>query len=351
MNIIGLQRLVGAWKLWVGLLGLIMIMVWAGDGFRARVAPGHLDNGRGRPVPAGAALLTVSNQMIAPVVQVAGTVNSERTIHLSARLTAYVRDVAVASGERVTAGDLLVTLDDRDLNEKRIAAEARLARAEAEFARIERLTASEAATPRDFDLAETTRIAARAELEQIQVMLSDTRIRAPIDGIITDRRIEPGDLAAAGQVLLAIYDPGRMWLEVPVPIRLLRHFPVGAEWPVTLDFPPLQLTGRVSERVGTIDPVTRTRLVKFQISADDAELLPGAFGRVWLTDDPYPGIRIPAAAIRWIGQLVLVDGVEDDRVVRRLITTGREDEAGVEVLSGLRAGDRVLATPLAGDGL
>ena len=343
-----LRRLAGAWKLWAGLAGLVVIMGWAAGCHQTRLPPGQVDAPLGRPLPEHARLLTLSNVWIHPLVQVVGTVASERTVHMSARLPAYIREIPVTAGQPVRQGDLLVTLDDRDVREQVKAAEARLGRAETEFARVARLLETGAATQRDYDVAEAALSATRAEVEQARVGLSDTRIVAPIDGIVIERRAEAGDLAAPGQVLMALYDPTVMRLEAHVPMHLLTHFAVGAEHAVELEYPAVRLRGSVTEQHGIIDPTSRTRTIKLALrrqTGDEGEpspLVPGAFGRMRVAERPHEGIRIPVDAIHRVGQLETVEVVENDRRVRRLITTGVEAAEGIEVLTGLRAGETIL---------
>ncbi len=176
-------------------------------------------------------------------------------------------------------------------------------------------------------------------------MLTYARIVSPMDGVVTDRRVEPGDHANPGQPLLAIYDPVHLQLEVPVPVRLLDKLPVGRVVEITLDRASGACQGVVSRIVSEIDPLSRTQLVKVRIENPPADLLPGAFGRLWVRDDPRQAILVPVSAITRVGQLEFVQVVRDGRAIRRAVRTAPVSDGVGEALAGLEAGDVVLTHP------
>jgi len=212
--------------------------------------------------------------------------------------------------------------------------------------RARQLFDNKATTEQALTAAQSLFTAGRAQWERSKVMLTYAQITAPMDGVVTDRRIEPGDLANPGQVLLAIYDPTNMQLEVPVPVRLLAKLPVGQTVEVTLDRPATNFQGRVRQIVSEIDPLSRTQLVKVHIEGTSSDVLPGTFGRLWVADDARQTVVIPASAVYSVGQIELVQVVKDQRAIRRAVRTGPKHGASVEVLSGLAGGDVVLVNPV-----
>jgi RND family efflux transporter MFP subunit len=307
-----------------------------------KVQPGKVDAVAGAPLPADAALVTVAEQALAPRIDVVGTVASEKTITLSARLGAYVQEVFVSAGDRVKAGQLLVNLDDREIREQFTAAEAQFKQADREYQRVRSLMEKGAATEQSKTAAEAAYTAARAQLEQVKVMLTYARVTAPIDGVVTERRVEVGDLAGPGQPLLVVYDPSRMRLEVPVPVRLIQRVALGAKVEVTLDQARQPVAGEITEIVSEIDPLSRTRKVKVRLVGTE-DVLPGTFGRLWLEDDARPTVLLPPAAITRVGQLETVRVARDGRLYQRLVRSGPARGDQVEILSGLNAGEQVLA--------
>jgi membrane fusion protein (multidrug efflux system) len=340
------ERLKQTRKLWVGILGLAIIIVWTAGILRSRTAPGTLDHEPGFALPAGSATIMAKTVKVPTRIDIAGTIQSQRKIHLSSRISAYIKDVLVSPGKPVKQGDLLVELDQREIQEQLTAAEAQLKQAETAYQRATRLLETNATTPQAFEESESAFKAASANLDRTKVMLSYTQITSPLNGIVTDRRIEIGDLANPGQVLLSVYDASRMRMEVPVPARLARHVPTGRKVNVILDQPKCSLTGTVSEIVSEVDPHTRTQLVKIQLDNKTENILPGTYGHVWIETDLHDAIQLPASAVYRVGQLEFVQIVQNDRVVRRLVKTGPRTDDQIELLSGLSADEIVLLNPI-----
>jgi len=333
----------------LGVAVLVVLILWSVGVFRTRTPAGHLDYRPGLPVPPNAEQLTVKLESIAPRVDVVGTVASDVKVNLSARMPAYVKEVFVSAGSPVKKGQELVTLDDREIQEQVTAAEAQFKQAEAELNRTRQLFDNKATTEQALTAAQSMFTSARAQWERSKVMLTYARITSPMDGVVTERHVEPGDLANPGQLLLAIYDPANMQLEAPVPVRLLAKLPVGQEVEVTLDRPATNFQGRVRQIVSEIDPLSRTQLVKIHLEGTGADVLPGTFGRLWVADDARQTIVIPASAVYSVGQIELVQIVKDGRAIRRAVRTGQKHGASVEVLSGLDAGDALLVKPVQED--
>lgn len=328
-----------------GLAILVVVILWSVGAFRTRTPAGSVEAPAGLALPPDAELFTVKTESIAPRVDVVGTVASDMRVNLSARIPAYVKEVFVSAGSPVRKGQELLTLDDREIKEQVTAAEAQSKQAEAELNRARQLFDNKATTEQALTAAQSMFTAARAQWDRSKIMLTYAQITAPMDGMVTDRRIEPGDLANPGQVLLAIYDPTNMQLEVPVPARLLAKLPVGQTVEVTLDRPATNFQGRVRQIVSEIDPFSRTQLVKVHIEGTSGDVLPGTFGRLWVADDARPAIVIPASAVYAVGQIELVQVAKDGRAIRRAVRTGPRHGASVEVLAGLDGGDVVLVKP------
>ena len=337
------------WRPALGLIGLVALMAWSGGACTPKVKPGTVPHAAGLPVPQTAARYTVAVEDVPVRIAVVGTTLSEQHVNVSSRLSAYVRDVAVTAGSVVTNGQVLVTLDDREIREQLAAAEAQVKQAESEYQRAQQLFAKSATTEQALEGAEAAAHAARAQVDRAKVMLTYARLTAPMDSVVIERRVEPGDLANPGQVLLSVYDPAHMRLEAPVPVRLVERLRLGQEVAVELERPAGSITGRVTEIVSEVDPGTRTQKVKVQLGDAAGRVLPGTFGRLWVEDAPRSILCVPAQAVYRVGQLELVQVVRNGRALRRLVKTGPEQDGRVEILSGLQAGDVVLATPLQED--
>ncbi len=339
------------WNPWgkviLGLLLLGVMVAWATGAFR-RMPPAGEAVATGFPLEPGVPTATVTPTTIAPPLDVIGTIVSDHRVQVASRLSAFVRAVPVGPGQTVREGDLLVELDDRDIQEQLLAVEAQRQQAETEWARAQRLAAQQATTEQALQAAETAFQAARAQVERVRALLAYTRLTAPMDGIVTDTHVKAGDLANPGQTLLTVFDPLQLRLEVAVPMRLLERLTMGQSVTVALEGPAGTVTGTVAEIVGEIDPRSRTQLVKVRLPAGLAGAVPGAFGRLWVSDSPRSALLLPVSAIHRVGQLQQVHRVQGDRVQRRAVQTGMILDGSIEIVAGLAPGDVVLMHPLAG---
>jgi len=334
----------------IAIAGLALMIAGTGGMFHAKVAAGKLETTPGKPLPEKAKTHTVQMTKVAPRIDVVGTVASAETVHLSTRISAYVSRVSASAGQQVKKGQALIELDSREMKEKLAAANIQLKQARTEYNRTLSLYKQKAATEQAMTAAESRYNGAKTRVAEIEVMLTYTKIKAPINGIVTDRRVEKGDLANPGQVLLSVYDPLNMRMEVPVPVRLIEKLALNQTVDISLDRPSRPFKGRVSEIVSAIDPLSRTQEVKVLIDNKKGDILPGTFGRVWVYEDPHPAVLIPASAVVLSGQLEMVHLVQGERVVRQMVKTGPVFGKKVEILSGLSQGDVILVYPLKENG-
>ena len=341
-----LPRLWRASRILLGLIALVLLIAWATGFLTPKVRPGTVPLERGLPVPTDATLHTVTSEMVAPRIDVVGTASSEEVTRLSARISAAVQEVLVSAGSAVTNGQILVRLDDRDLRENVAAAEAALVLAESEYNRTRGLFERNATTEQALTAAESAFRSAQAQAEASRVVLTFASIASPMDGIVTERRVEAGDLAHPGHVLLTVYNPNRMRLEAPVPVRLIERLQLGAAVQVDLERPARTFQGTVTEIVGEIDPLSRTQRVRVRLADADGQVLPGTFGRLWVEDDARESILVPRSAVYRSGQLELVQVVENERALRRAVRTGARRDDDVEILSGLQSGEVILLEPI-----
>lgn len=336
-------------KLILGIVGLAIVIAWSGGFLSGKVKPGRLERQPGLALPAGATTVEVKPETAPVRVEVVGTTASEEKINLSARIPAYVGAIFASAGDRVKKGQTLIALDDRDIRQKLAAAEAQLNQARTEYERARQLFEKQATTAQALTAAESMYQAAQAQVEEVKVMLTYAQVASPIDGMVTERRVEAGDLANPGMLLLAVYDPLRMRLEAPVPVRLIDRLALGQEVAVSLERPARTVQGHVAEIVSEVDSSSRTQLVKVHLEDVGGDVLPGTFGRLWVTADPREAIYVPASAVVQIGQLAYVQVAQDGRAVRRLVKTGPARDGRVEILSGLRAGESVVVNPVRED--
>lgn len=365
----------------VGVGGLLLLMLFQGGFF----ATGLIAPGIAREAQAGHAdTLTVEETVKPDFYQAIGTVRSRNEIDIVPRIIARILEVRVRSGDAVRRGDILAVLDAKDLSaavlqgqdqlravtasvsaadEQVKAAEAALDLATKEMERARSLFEKNVVAKRDFDQATAAfrqaeaglqqaiqqRTAASAQaaaagqgIRQAEVGLGYATVVSPIDAIVAERLADPGDLGNPAGVMLRLFDPETLLLEVPVRESLVREVTIGS--PVAYSVPSLGKTfeGTVREIVPSVDPRSRTFLVK--ICIDKAEgLMPGMFGtiRVPLKSERKV-ILVPESAIIKVGQLESVVEIADGKPLRRQIRSVAAGDGTREVLSGLKPGQKIL---------
>jgi RND family efflux transporter MFP subunit len=290
-----------------------------------------------------------------PMVETAvGTIRPVHETAIGARLLARVVEANLKAGQVVNSGDVLIRLDDVDLRARRRqadaglhAAEAALAQAEADANRAARLLQSKAISRQEHERANTALRSADAELRrakelinEIQSALEWATIRSPIRGVVIDKKVDVGDTVKPGQMLVTLFDPTRMQLVASVRESLAHRLQVGQSIEVQIgSFDKLYL-GTIHEIVPEAESSSRAFQVKVRGPCPDG-LYSGMFGRILLPLDEQEVLVIPRQAVQSVGQLDLVSVATDGVVSRRAVRLGRSLGEDVEVLSGLRQGERV----------
>ena len=342
---------------------VVVLLLWLAGVFAPKVGSGeHEPRGvAGRPV--GNTPLVAARLVSMPATEPAvGTVRAVHETSVASKLLAKVTAVNVQAGQAVNRGDVLVRLDDKDLAARLRQADAAVAAATAardqariEYERVNVLYEQGNASKIEWERVETAQKTAEAELERAQQARSESQtnvdyatVRSPIDGIVVDKRVEAGDTATPGQVLVTLYDPDRMQLVARVRESLAQRLQVGQDIGVSVDALAKTCAGRVSEIVPEAETASRSFSVKVTGPCPPG-VYSGMFGRLLIPLDDEEVLLIPRRAVRQIGQLDVVDVAEsagDQRVLRRRsVQLGRGFGEDVEVLAGLKAGEQV-ALPL-----
>jgi len=344
---------------------------------------GHESKTAAPAAPIAVATVTASEQPWPSIYEATGTVRARTSTVIAAKLMGYVREVKVQTGDHVQAGQLLVTLDARDLdvNSRRAeaaleevkssmpeadsavaGAKANLDLAQSTFKRMQDLFNRTSISNQEFDeasgklkavqaayqmaVAKRTQLDAQAARVQQDVRASAVarsyaEIMAPFGGVVTAKTVDPGTLAVPGTPLLTIEREGAYRLEASVEESHLSAIRVGQPVSVTLDGIDRTLDARVSEIVPAVEAASRSYTVKIDLP-NVPGLRSGAFGRASFSMGNRETLSIPAAAVTERGQLQSVLVAENGIARTRLITAGSKNKDRIEVLSGLTAGDKVI---------
>lgn len=284
-----------------------------------------------------------------------GTVRSREEIEMISRLpTARVVRVHFNNGESFKEGDVLIQLESRDLQarvdvvrENLKEAESRLAFARKEQERYTKLFEKEVATLQAYEevisntkVAEAQVAAMKHELENALTNLEYATIKAPFDGIVSERNCDPGDLATPQNMLMKIFNPAKLQLRVPIRENLFSQIRIGDKLPVSVGSTGKDWQAEIREIIPSVDPGSRMFLVDADFEGDTRELMPGMFASCLVPLGKRKALTVPTQAIRNEGQLEYMrfrseTGTERDVPVK---TAALPDQARREVLSGAQAG-------------
>jgi membrane fusion protein (multidrug efflux system) len=292
------------------------------------------------------------------IERAAGTLRAKVETVISPLISATISSIAVWAGDEVKPGDVLVTLDARELKSRVdqahqavLSARAMLKQTETEVQRVERIFKADpgAISKAERDRIQTALSTSRAQLErakrfedETRTALSHSQLTSPIAGRIVERYADPGDTARPGVPVLRLYNPTTLRLEASVRESVASKLKENQGLIAEIDALDKRYDGVVDEIVPSADPGSRTFLVKVSL-AGDAGLYPGMFGRLLIPIGKIEKIYIPIAAVTQVGQLDFVLVQTAQGAVRRYVRLGpRGSDGRVEVASGLKAGEQVL---------
>ncbi|TWI07963.1 efflux RND transporter periplasmic adaptor subunit [Aerolutibacter ruishenii] len=292
-----------------------------------------------------------------------GVVEAVQQADLTAQTAGRVTVVNVDVNARVDRGDVLLRLtaveQQAGVNTARAqlrAAEAAAAEAEANYRRYAALASGQYVSRSQIDQARAARDsavaardAARAQVAQASQQTDYTVVRAPFSGIVSARRVEPGESVAPGQPLMAMYAPGALRIEVQVPQSEADAIRAAGRARVAL------ADGRTVDAAEVVvfpaaDPATHSVSVRVTLPDLEKAPVPGVTAKVLFpiaAAVPVGTVNIPASALVQRGEVSGVYVIAGNRIALRQVRLGQRSGERIEVLAGLKAGDVVAADPIA----
>jgi RND family efflux transporter MFP subunit len=367
---------------WLGVAAVALVIAGVGGWLAfTRLAPTSVRT---------ATAQTVAADTPGSVLDASGYVTARRQATVSAKITGKVTEVRIEEGMRVEEGDILARLDDTEAKAQLALARAQLAvassqegeirallqQAENDYTRAQELFNRQLVSAQSIDAARAQRDTLRARLvansEQVraaresvvvaEVQLANTVIRAPFSGVVVTKSAQPGEMispiSAGGGFtrtgIGTIVDMDSLEIQVDVNESFINR--VAAEQPVeaTLNaYPDWKIPGAVIAIIPTADRSKATVKVRVAIESKDPRIVPDMGVRVAFLERAPAASRatatslvlVPAEAVRADGGGSAVLVVADGRVSRRSVTAGKTVGTNREILTGLKAGERVVVSP------
>lgn len=288
-----------------------------------------------------------------------GVVMSADGVQVASRFMGYVRKINVHEGQKIKKGTTLLLIDPVDVEGGIGQAKAAVAQAyaamqdaERDFERFSNLYAQDAIPEAQFqkyklafDVAKAQYRAARTALKTAQGQLEYAEIKAPIDGIITAKMTDVGQMAAPGHPLLSLQGSGHLQIEIQVDQETFAPLKIGQPVKVAIsgvNGEPMYLTGEIERKVDAADPMSHTHLVKIGLG-DDSIVTPGTYARVYIPIEEQEAITVPSSALKiraGIKGVFVVDS--NDRAHFRMVRPGEAVGDEIIILAGLESGEKVV---------
>ena len=303
--------------------------------------------GGGPQAPTPVIVTELGEQAFSETVEALGTLRANESVDLTSTVTELVTAVNFDDGQRVKKGDVLIEMDTSEERAELAEQRSFLDEAQRQVNRLTPLVKRGAASESSIDTQRREAQGARARIQAIESRIAKRIIKAPFDGVVGLRNISVGAVAQPGAELTTIDDDAVMKLDFAVPSVFVATLKPGLSIEAeSAAYPSRVFKGTVSSVNSRIDPVTRSIVARALIDNPKGELRPGLLMRVELEKSPRQALVVPEEAVVPVGNenfvWIVVDKDGQPVAERRTVTLGTRQFGGVEVLTGLSPGERVI---------
>lgn len=314
------------------------------------LCPGCRKSPAAAGVPAGfavqAVVVVAREHPVAESLALVGSLVANEMVELKSETEGTVQEIRFQEGQRVKTGDPLILLDETKFAAAAAEAEATFKVSASNFERAKTLSQQKLISKQELDQNAASFQAAQAAFDLKKRQLKDARITAPFSGVVSARRISPGQVIDKNTLLTILVDLDPVKVEFNVPERFIGQLKIGQKIMVKLvAYPDRSFEGEVYFIAPYVDEVQRTALLKGKIPNPNNELKPGMFANLDLTlQIKDRAIVIPESAVLSSGDRTMVYVVDNqDTAQVRPVRLGIRQAGMVEILTGLATGERVVA--------
>ena len=304
---------------------------------------------------------SVGGEDNSPFLTASGKIEAVNSASLSTRMMGFVNKVHVNVGQKVSKGQLLVSINNSDLSAKQAQTSAGITEAQAaynnaekDYQRFQNLFAESSASQKELDDQRARYEMAKARLEGAKQMKNEvdsqfaySNLRAPFDGVVTNKYIDEGDMANPGVPLISVEGPGSFEVTASVPEREISKIKSGTDVQVLVKSLDIELPGKVTEVSSSARNTGGQYLVKVVLDKTDSNILSGMYATVQFpvekTGDATTAVLIPKDVLVHRGELTGIYTVsQSNTAILRWLRLGRTLGDNVEVLAGLSADEKFI---------
>jgi len=319
--------------------GAVAAMYWPRQQAEVAATPDR------RAAPTGVVVTLAATRTFTDRIEALATTLANESVTITADADGRIERIHFADGDVVEAGALLVTLDSDKERAQVNAARVNLDTQRTQYQRLLDLVERRSAAPTDLDAQTNAVKQAEADLEVARVNLADRRIVAPFAGKLGIRRVSRGALVTRDTEIVTLDDLDVIKLSFSVPELFFESVRPGLDVRAhSAAYPERPMHGEVITIGSRVDPVTRTFEVRARLPNDRGLLRPGMLMTVELLLPSRESLAVPEESLLAQGERQFVLRVGEDGTVQRVpVAIGARRPGLAEVLSGLSAGDRVVA--------
>lgn len=328
-------------------LAVVLRMAFAGDEKAGgRGGPGG-PGGRGQAVSEA----VVAQRPFSDQIRVLGVARGRRSVNITSSTSELITRVLFTDGQRVAAGTPLVQLQAREEDAGVGEARAQVDQARSMYNRYKTLSDRGFASPMMVEQYETELATARAALAAAQARQGDRTIRAPFAGVLGISTVTAGTLVNPGGIIATLDDIDVVRVDFPIPERYLSVLRPGVPITATIDaYGDETFSGRIALIDTRVNEQTRSVTARAEIPNPGGRIRPGMAVRVAVQQGQRTSVAAPEAAVQYEGEGAFVYRIargENGSTAQRVeIEAGAVEGGFVEILSGLNAGDRIVASGL-----
>ncbi|BFM12441.1 efflux RND transporter periplasmic adaptor subunit [Simiduia litorea] len=289
---------------------------------------------------------TVTLTDFADTLEALGTLRANESVDLSANVTERITALHFNDGERVKAGQKLVSFNAAEEIAQRQEQFLVVDEASRQYERVKTLAKDGLAPQSQLDEKRREFLAAQARLDGLDAKMQDLFIVAPFNGKVGIRNVSVGALLTPGDIITTLDDDERMKLDFSVPSTYLPALSEGLRIQATAKaLNNLAVEGTIASIDSRVDPITRSIRVRAIIENPDHSLRPGLLMSVRLFKDSRKTLIIAEDALIPEGRqhyVMKITSGSPSTVTKTLVTIGSRIPGSVEILTGLEAGDRVV---------
>lgn len=295
--------------------------------------------------PQAVVTIKVKENVLNPTLNSVGTFTAYADTVLKAETAGRIENIHFKEGDSINADHMLFTLYNKEQEAKVKKAEAALALSQSVLKRKQELVKKKFVCPQDLEKAEAQVRSDEADLELAKESLNQTIIKAPFDGVLSERKQSKGSYVAAGDELVRLQDLTPIRLTFHIPEKDLTAIKVNDLVKATTDaYTDTTFDGRIESIEPSINEKTHSITVHAQFENKDGRLLPGLYGRIsiGLSDQKAASLLLPEKALVFQEDSTYVYKKVGDKAVLTKVTLGARAGDQAEILSGLQKDDEIV---------